>query len=163
MINNFENTKDDEKHSEKICSFYASDYHFELISLPYIAKEIKQNNKVVIFTENDLENTVEKVLKSINMPDGERQNLFGINWSGDTVSKMNELEQVVSRNLKTTVFIKGGKDYIQKMNSYIQANIDSKYVKSIDCYPVDEVEKDIPNITCQYDGVLSTSGKIDLR
>ena len=32
----------------------------------------------------------------------------------------------MSENLETTVFIKGGKNYIQKMNSYIQENVGSK-------------------------------------
>ncbi len=40
---------------EKICSFYASDYHFEMIILPYIEKNLEKNKKIIILTENNLE------------------------------------------------------------------------------------------------------------
>ena len=32
------------KSKEKLCLFFASDYHFEMISLPYINEKLKQNN-----------------------------------------------------------------------------------------------------------------------
>ena len=48
------------KKQERICSFYVSDYHFEMITLPYIENEIKQNHNVVILTENDLNETIKK-------------------------------------------------------------------------------------------------------
>ena len=35
---------------EKICAFYASDYHFEMISLPYINKQIEENKQVIVLT-----------------------------------------------------------------------------------------------------------------
>ena len=63
MISKFENTNEDVKKQERVCSFYASDYHFEMIILPYIENEIKQNHNVVILTENDLNETIKKVLK----------------------------------------------------------------------------------------------------
>ena len=53
MISKFENTNEDVKKQERVCSFYVSDYHFEIITLPYIEKEIKENNDVIILTEND--------------------------------------------------------------------------------------------------------------
>lgn len=68
----------------------------------------------------------------------------------------------MSENLETTVFIKGGKNYIQKMNSYIQENVGSKNIKSIDCYCIDDVENQMKDLVCQYDGVLNTAGKIKL-
>ena len=36
---------------EKICAFYASDYHFEMISLPYISKSMDENKEIIILTE----------------------------------------------------------------------------------------------------------------
>ena len=35
---------------EKVCSFFASDYHFEMITLPYIKESIEKNKKVIVFT-----------------------------------------------------------------------------------------------------------------
>ena len=45
---------------EKICAFYASDYHFEMISLPYIERKLEEKNEVIILTENNLEETIKK-------------------------------------------------------------------------------------------------------
>ena len=48
------------------------------------------------------------------------------------------------------------------MNSYIQEIIDSKNINSIDCYFIDDVQNQVKDIVCQYDGVLNTAGKISL-
>ena len=37
---------------EKTCAFYASDYHFEMITLPYIEKKLEEHKEVVVLTEN---------------------------------------------------------------------------------------------------------------
>ena len=39
---------------KKVCSFFVSDYHFEMITLPYIEKEIENNKKIIILTDKDL-------------------------------------------------------------------------------------------------------------
>ena len=72
MISKFENTNEDVKKQERVCSFYVSDYHFEIITLPYIEKEIKENHDVIILTENDLENTIKKVLENVNLSGDEK-------------------------------------------------------------------------------------------
>ena len=52
----------EELDSKKICLFCASDYHLEMILLPYIKDKIN-DSKFVIFTQNNLEETVKKVLR----------------------------------------------------------------------------------------------------
>ena len=54
--------KEIQKTKEKTCAFFASDYHFEMISLPYIEKELEKNKKIIILTENDLENTIKNLI-----------------------------------------------------------------------------------------------------
>ena len=162
MISQFENTNEDVKKQERICSFYVSDYHFEMITLPYIENEIKQNHNVVILTENDLENTIKKVLENVNLSGDEKNKIFALDWSENDLYKLDFIRRNASKNLQTTVFIKGGKNYVQKMNSYIQEIIDSKNINSIDCYFIDDVQNQVKDIVCQYDGVLNTAGKISL-
>ena len=58
---------------EKSCAFYASDYHFEMISLPYISKSMDENKEVVILTENNLKDTVNTLISKTNLKE-ERQN-----------------------------------------------------------------------------------------
>ena len=162
MISKFENTNEDVNKRERICSFYVSDYHFEMITLPYIENEIKQNHNIVILTENDLENTIKKVLNNVNFSEEDKNRIFALDWSENDLYKLDSITKNMTRNLKTTVFIKGGKNYVQKMNSYIQEIIDSKNINSIDCYFIDDVQNQVKDIVCQYDGVLNTAGKISL-
>ena len=42
------------------CAFYASDYHFEMMTLPYISKKLDESKKVVILSENNLNEDVYK-------------------------------------------------------------------------------------------------------
>ena len=51
---------------EKICTFFASDYHFEMISLPYIDKKLEENEEIIILTENNLEDTIKTLLSKMN-------------------------------------------------------------------------------------------------
>ena len=37
---------------EKVCAFYASDYHFEMITLPCVYKNLEEKRDVIILTEN---------------------------------------------------------------------------------------------------------------
>ena len=43
---------------KKVCSFFVSDYHFEMITLPYIEKEIENNKKIIVLTDKDLTPTI---------------------------------------------------------------------------------------------------------
>ncbi len=76
--------------------------------------------------------------------------------------KLDSIRKNMSENLETTVFIKGGKKLYSKNEFYIQENVGSKNIKSIDCYCIDDVENQMKDLVCQYDGVLNTAGKIKL-
>ena len=153
MMNQIENTKEN-KEVEKLCSFYASDYHFEMISIPYIEKEIKNKNQIIILTENNLEETVQKVLASTHLEEEEKQKTVRQTGTGEMGEKIKE------DKTPTTVFIKGSKNYIQKMDKQIEENT-SKITK-IHCYEVQEVAHEMPNIVKQYGAILNTIGKIDM-
>ena len=48
---------------EKVCTFYVSDYHFEMTILPYLDKKITNQDKIVLLTQNNLEKSVKTVLQ----------------------------------------------------------------------------------------------------
>ena len=56
-----------QKTKEKTCAFYASDYHFEMISLPYINEKLDENKEVIILTENNLRETIKTLISKINL------------------------------------------------------------------------------------------------
>ena len=77
--------KKEENTKEKICAFYASDYHFEMISLPYINKKMEENNDVVILTENDLEETMQTFLSKINLKEEKKEKILKLNWKNNNI------------------------------------------------------------------------------
>lgn len=156
MIKHFENIRGNEDSKERICSFFASDYHFEMIALPYVEKEIKNNGNVVILTENDLNSSIRKVLSRTNLDEEEKEKIYNIDWSKNDENKLKNIEQELDKNTNVTVFIKGGEDYICKMDSSIQK---LENLKIVHCYSLDEIGSNVSNVVKNYDVVLSTMGK----
>ena len=83
-MNENQNTK------EKSCVFYVSDYHFEMISLPYISKKLEEEKEVIILTENDLEDTVKTLTLKINLKEDKKRKLLNINWKNTKIQKNNQ-------------------------------------------------------------------------
>ena len=46
------------KRLEKLCCFYVSEFHLEMILVPYINNVIEKNKKISILTEINLEETI---------------------------------------------------------------------------------------------------------
>ena len=63
----------DKNTKEKICAFYASDYHFEMISLPYIESKLEEKNEVIILTENNLEETIKILISRMNLAEEKKK------------------------------------------------------------------------------------------
>ena len=80
-MNNGEETK------ENICAFYASDYHFEMVSLPYISEKLENKDEIIILTENDLEETIKTVLSKINLKENKKKNILKLNWKNENTEK----------------------------------------------------------------------------
>ena len=146
------------KKEEKLCLFFASDYHFEMISLPYINENLKKDNNVIIMTENDLNGTVDKLLSRVNLTEEEKEKITKIDWNNDDVSKFKEIKSANKSNKETIIFVKGKENYIDTVNKNINNWIDNNEVKVIDCYGINEVYEDVSSIAKNYNKILSTSG-----
>lgn len=148
----------DNKGREKVCLFFASDYHFEMISLPYINENLKEDKNVIMITENDLETTVEKVLSNVNLSIEEKNKIEKIDWKNDDLNKFKEVKNARENGKDTIIFIKGKENYINNVNMNIENWINDGDVKIIDCYDINEVEDNVSDIAKRYNKVLSTSG-----
>lgn len=146
------------KREEKLCLFFASDYHFEMISLPYINESLKKNKDVVIMTENDLGNSVNKVISSINLNEEEKNRLNKIDWKNDELNKFKEVKNADKDGKELLIFVKGKENYINNMNKNIENWTDLKNVEIVDCYDINEVQNSAGEIAKQYDNVLFSSG-----
>ena len=146
------------KNEEKLCLFFASDYHFEMISLPYINENLKKDNNVIIMTENDLKGTVDKLLSRVNLDKEEKDKITKIDWKNDDVSKFKEIKTANENGKETIVFVKGKENYINSVNENIKNWLNKSEVKVVDCYDINEVYENVNNIAKNYNKILSTSG-----
>lgn len=145
-----------EKTKEKSCIFYVSDYHFEMISLPYISKKIEENKKIIILTEENLEETIKVLVEKINLNEEKKKQILKINWNKDDTSKLQEIKE--ENKVKTEIFIKGTEEYINKMNKEIE-QINNNNIKIIDCYNIEKINEKVDSIMVRYNNLISTVGE----
>ena len=146
----------------EICLFFASDYHFEMISLPFINENLKKNKEIIILTENNLTETANKLISNINLKEEDKNKLREINWDNNDVEKITE-----KNDKEKIVFVKGNLEYNKKINKEINKLGNNENEKSkdpreniqvINCFDINELGTNITNITKEYSKVLSTSG-----
>ena len=139
-----------EKTKEKTCAFYASDYHFEMISLPFIEKNLESNKEIIVLTENDLEDT--------------KENLSKINWNHDDLKKFKQIKKNMEENKNTIIFIKGKENYIKNINKNIEKWVENNSnAKIIDCYDINEIESNLTSVMGSYNNILNTSGETKIE
>lgn len=145
---------------EKICTFYASDYHFEMISLPYINKNIEENKEVIVLTENDLEETMKILISKMNLQEEKKDKILNLNWKNDDLNKFKRINNNINEQKAMVIFIKGKENYIRNVNKNIEKWIEkSSNIKVVDCYDMEEVSEKIENIMGEYKKILSTKGE----
>ena len=150
--------------NEKICAFYASDYHFEMISLPYIEKKLEKQNEIVILTESNLEETVQNLVSKINLNKSKKTNILNLNWKNEDSKKLEKIEKNMSENKEQTIFIKGKEKYINNINKNIEKIVKQpSKIKIINCYDIEEVGENLEEIMAQYKKVLSTNGEKEIE
>lgn len=137
---------------EKSCVFYVSDYHFEMISLPYISKKLEEEKKVIILTENNLEDTVKTLTLKINLKEDKKQKILNLDWKNDDENKFSKLTKYINEGKDVEIFIKGSNEYIKEDNE----------TKIIDCYDVGRVDEYLVDIAQKYNNVIGTAGEKSL-
>lgn len=140
---------------ENSCAFYASDYHLEMIMLPYINKNLEENKNIYVFTQNNLEETINNLVNKVNIGKKEKEKILDINWKIDDENKYNKL---IEDNNETVIFIKGNENYINKVNKNLE-QLNNKNMEIIDCYGIDEVGDKANNIIRNYKDILTIKGK----
>lgn len=145
---------------EKTCVFFASDYHFEMITLPFIEENLRNNKKIIVLTENDLEDTIKNLISKVNLKEEKKEKIFKIDWKNNDLKKFKEIKKEVENKEDLIIFIKGKENYIKNVNENIEKwtnKIDT--VKIIDCYDVEEIREHFADVVNNYENVLSTTGE----
>ena len=63
------------KTEDKSCLFYVSDYHFEMIALPYMKEKIENNNQVIVMTQENLEDSMKHLLDKVNLDSDDKKKI----------------------------------------------------------------------------------------
>lgn len=157
-MNKNQNTK------EKICAFFASDYHFEMISLPYIEKSLEKNKQIIILTENNLENTIKTLVSNINLKEERKKEILNLDWKNNDLVKFKKIKEKTKNEKEIIVFIKGRKNYIKNINENIENwATNARNLTVIDCYDIEEIGEDTDQVIEGYKKVLSTSGVKEIQ
>lgn len=154
----------DKNTKEKICAFYASDYHFEMISLPYIDRRMENDDEIVILTENNLEETMKTLLAKTNLKEDKKKKILKLNWKNDDLEKFKTIKAKIKEEKNIIIFIKGKENYIHNVNQNIEKWIPKeKNIKVIDCYDIEEIGENLDEVMEKYHKVLRTTGEKEIE
>ncbi len=153
-------TKEENK-IERICSFYASDFHLEMIIMPYIKRKINENTNIVVITQRDLSRTIEILVSRVNFDEDTKQKILNLNWKNETKTKIKSIEE--SRKKEQIIFIVGDRNYIKETNENIKNLLKTSNAKIIDCYDLSEVAEEMTEIVASHSKVLNTIEEKDLN
>lgn len=135
------------KGNKKMYVFYVSEFHLEMILLPFVNKKIEEKEKIIINTEYDLEDTMKVLLNRMNLKEENKEKILGLNWN-----KKEKQEMYNESNIITI----GRQEYIDKINYEIkQENLNN--IRMLDCYKFDDIKEEISDIANKYDGNFNTS------
>lgn len=136
---------------EKLCCFYVSDFHLEMILLPYINNKLDEN--IIIKTEKDLRDTVETLVSKMNLNEENKQKILSLGWNEKEYKKLED---------KSNIIIIGNKKYINDVNVQIKEK-DIKDATIIDCYNFEDTKDKIENIIGEYSRSLNTTGAENIK
>jgi len=136
------------KDIEKICNFYVSDFHLEMILLPYINKKIEEQEPIQIVSEKNLEDSINELISKVNIKENIKRQVLEMNWNSDKLD-----------NIKTNsnIIIIGTEKFIKEKNREVGEKNKEK-IKIINCFNFEEVKNDMDKIILQHDNNLNTLG-----
>ena len=142
-----------EQSGTKNCCFYASDFHLEMILLPYI-KQRMNKTKFMVLTEKNLENTFKILLDRTNLKNEEKKSILNIGWSNDYFEKIEMIDGIIKKDEELTILINGDEDFNRIIKKSINLN---NNINIIDCFEVSKLNKNIKKLTEEYDNILNMS------
>lgn len=130
-----------EKKIKKLCCFYASDFHLEMILLPYITEKLKEEKNIKIITEDNLEESIHILLSKLNIE--KKQEILDIDWS-------NKSKNI---SMADVIIVNGNKRFVDTVNSALSEKNDTAII--INCFKFEEVKDDMFEINNSHDGVIN--------
>ena len=144
-----------ENNEERMCSFYASDFHLEMILLPYINKQLENNKKVFIVTEDNLEDSMKILMSKINLEENRKRKILDINWKNNYIETIELIKKDVIDNKELCIIINGDEQFIENINSIITSE---NNISIVNCYKIDDIKNHMHDIILKHSRILNTSG-----
>ncbi len=148
-----------ESETKKICSFYASEFHLEMIILPYINKQLEKNKKIYIVTEENLRNSIEILMSKINLEETRKQKILSLDWNNNYINKLENIMQK-SNEEEYIIIVNGKEEFIKEINKTIESK---NNINIVNCYRIEEIQNHMKDIVQNHSEMLNTLGikKID--
>ena len=134
----------------KKCCLYASDFHLEMILLPYIRERIDKKTFIII-TQNDLSETIKILLNRVNINKEDRKKILDIDWTEYNGKDFNYIKE--SDNIE--IIINGNNSFIEELNDRIKS-LNNK-INIVNCYNINDKELNINSIKNNYEDFLNTT------
>ena len=120
------------KYIQKLCCFYASDWHLTVMLLPYISKKINEDSSIYMKCENDIKQKLEILLNKLSVKN--EKMIMSMSWN----NTVNEDETDSSK--EKIYIISGSEEFIENKNQEIEEYYQNKdeNIKIINFYEVNE-------------------------
>ena len=142
----------EEQCTQKACLFCASDFHLEMILLPYIKERIDKD-EIIILTENNLEESLNVLLTKINLSEEDKKKIIELNWKNRDKIKLEKLRD--NRKKRLHIIINGSFNYIKNINKNIN-EIGTNNIEIVDCFHIGDRDVDIGELSQEYRYILNT-------
>lgn len=138
---------------EKLCVFYASNYHLSLILLEYLKNKEANKYSITTFLQNNISDEV-------NMVRRRYQDKFD---KISTKIEFNENKKIDNTDIKdnSIIIIEGDIKYIKKVKKYLEGRMKNKVnnVKIVSCFNFEEQKEYMDKILKDNDKILYTTGE----
>ena len=88
-----------EQDINKKCLFCVSDYHLEMILLPYIIEK-KYEYNTIVFTETNFEASIDILLTKVNLKVEDKKIIKSIDWNKNDSLKFERIEEIKDNKKK---------------------------------------------------------------
>ena len=139
----------------KKCCLYASDFHLEMILLPYIKERINESEFIII-TQNDLSDTIRVLVDRVNIDNKQKEEILKLNWKESSIKKVQSIKDTIGNVEKMNIIVNGDCNYIEVINRELEL-LNSNNIDIIDCFNVNDINLNMNNVKNNYDEVLNTS------
>ncbi len=143
-------TKEHKKQEE--CLICVSDYHLEMILIPYI-KERLNNSNIIILTENDLEESIKTLLEKINLSDEVKNNIVNLNWKAENNKKIEYLKKISKQDKNVVVIINGKSNFINNTEEQIN---NCSIIEKVKCFHISDPNLNMEEVKRKYKSFLNT-------